>query len=115
MNEIHCSICLESYLGAVTCVPCGHSFCGQHVQEIWQRRGAKIACPQCRTEVVMTIPNYALRHTEVRRFANDNERQKVESDLREYNRTFANDPNEGTLSRVSRFFGDLLVLEDSRK
>lgn len=108
-NELHCCVCLDGYLYSVITVPCGHSFCGEHAIEIWrtsgsQARGQKFACPQCRELVQMTIPNYGIRNVEVRRFANDNERQKIETDLRTYNKTFAHDPNESTLSRVRSFF-----------
>lgn len=42
---LNCSICLGRYRDPVT-LPCGHSFCGNCIQDSWRR--CEKTCPQCR-------------------------------------------------------------------
>lgn len=60
LEEVTCSICLESYRDPVT-LPCGHSFCRDCIQHSW--RCWEKMCPECRQpfpEVTSLRRNVAL-------------------------------------------------------
>ena len=49
-TALHCMECLDVYVNPVTCVPCGHKFCGRCVT-----KGA--ACPDCEAPVADVLPD----------------------------------------------------------